>query len=225
MRAKQSRRKGVSTAERQAHWQNVYRSKGEREVSWFEETPALSLDLIRATGVGADAAIIDIGGGASRLVDALLAAGFKSVSVLDLSQQALAAAQARLGARGAAVNWIVADVTTWRPSQTYEVWHDRAALHFLTQAEDRAAYAACLRRAVRPGGHVIIGTFAPDGPERCSGLPVMRHDADTLAAMLGPAFTLVESRRHEHRTPTGAIQRFQFSRFERRALTSAPPAR
>jgi 2-polyprenyl-3-methyl-5-hydroxy-6-metoxy-1,4-benzoquinol methylase len=201
--------------DRQAHWQNVYQTKGEREVSWFQENPEISLDLIRATSVSADASIIDIGGGASRLVDALIDAEFGSITVLDLSEKALATSKARLGERGAAINWIVADVAMWQPSQTYDVWHDRAAFHFLTDTRDRAAYAERVRKSVRPGGHVIIGTFALDGPERCSGLAVARHDALSLGQMLGSSFTLVESRRHDHQTPGGGPQRFQFSRFQR----------
>ncbi len=205
----------MNTSARQAHWEKVYKTKGEREVSWFEENPAISMDLIRATNVGHDARIIDIGGGNSRLVDALLAEGFSAVAVLDLSEQALATACSRLGARGACVDWIIADVTTWRPNLHYDVWHDRAALHFLTDAAERAAYADRVRYAVRPGGHIIIGTFAPDGPEMCSGLSVVRHDATSLAEMLGPWFRLVETRRHDHRTPAGTVQHFQFSRFQR----------
>jgi len=205
----------MSNPERQAHWQNVYRTKGERDVSWFQENPTISLDLIRATGAAADAAIIDIGGGASRLADALISEGYDSITVLDLSEQALAASRNRLGARGARVCWIVADVTAWQAGQSYDVWHDRAAFHFLTEPKDRMAYAECVKKAVRPGGHVIIGTFAPDGPERCSGLPIIRHDATTLGEILGPAFKVIESRRHEHLTPGGTIQRFQFTRFQR----------
>jgi hypothetical protein len=205
----------VNKPNRQAHWDNVYQTKGERDVSWFQENPDISLDLIRATGVESDAAIIDVGGGASRLVDALSAEGFSSITVLDLSEQALATSRARLGPRGQQVGWIVADVTTWRPSRTYALWHDRAAFHFLTEPGERAAYAECLRAAVAPRGHIIIGTFAPDGPERCSGLPVMRHDAETIGQLLGPAFTLVEHRRHEHVTPGGSVQRFQFTRLQR----------
>ena len=205
----------MNNTSRQAHWENVYRAKGERDVSWFEQSPALSLDLIRATGVDSKAAIIDIGGGASRLVDALLADGFEDVSVLDLSGTALATSKARLGARGATVDWLLADVTRWEPPRAYDVWHDRAVFHFLTDAQERAAYAARAFKGVRAGGHVIIGTFAPDGPERCSGLPVVRHDAASIGAVLGSAFTLIESRRHDHRTPTGKIQRFQFSRYKK----------
>ena len=205
----------MSDLGRQAHWENVYTTKDEHAVSWFQERPDISLDLIRATGVDASAAIIDIGGGASRLVDALIDEGFDAVTVLDLSEKALATSKARLDAKGAHVQWLVADVMTWEPSQTYDVWHDRAALHFLTDPKDRAAYAERVLRAVRPGGHVIIGTFALDGPERCSGLPVIRHDAASLGKILGPSFELVESKRHDHHTPAGAIQRSQFSRFRR----------
>lgn len=205
----------MSEFDRQAHWQNVYQTKGEREVSWFQEAPDISLELIRATGTGTGASIIDIGGGASRLVDALDREGWFAITVLDLSEQALAASRARLGARAARVAWIVADITTWRPEQTYDVWHDRAAFHFLTAPEDRAAYAERVRQAVRPGGHVIIGTFALDGPERCSGLPVFRSDAATIQATLGDAFDLIESRDHDHHTPWNAIQRFQFARLRR----------
>ena len=208
----------MSTPARQAHWQNVYQTRGERDVSWFQESPAISLDLIRATGIGNDATIVDIGGGTSRLVDALIAEGFKSITVLDLSDKALATSRTRLGASSSDVGWVAADVTTWQPGQTYDLWHDRAAFHFLTEPGDQAAYADCVRKTVRPGGHVIIGTFAPDGPERCSGLPVVRHDAASLGAMLGASFKLAESRRHDHQTPAAAIQRFQFSRFVREAV-------
>jgi 2-polyprenyl-3-methyl-5-hydroxy-6-metoxy-1,4-benzoquinol methylase len=205
----------MSDLGRQAHWENVYATKDEHTVSWFQERPDISLDLIRATGVKTSASIIDIGGGASRLVDALIDEGFEAITVLDLSEKALTTSKARLGARGAHVQWVVADITTWEPPQSYDVWHDRAALHFLTDPKDRAAYAERVSRAVRPGGHVIIGTFALDGPERCSGLPIVRYDAASLGKILGPSFELIESKRHEHHTPAGAIQRFQFSRFRR----------
>jgi hypothetical protein len=210
-----SRGGAVSGPDLKAHWDSAYRTKGEHGVSWFEESPAISLDLIHAAGVDAEASIIDVGGGASRLVDALLDEGFKAVTVLDLSGEALERSKARLGARSARAQWVVADVTTWEPSQTYDVWHDRATFHFLVGEKDRAAYSERVLRAVRPSGHVIIGTFALDGPERCSGLPVMRHDAASLGRMLGPSFRLIESRDRTHQTPMGTMQRFQFSRFGR----------
>ena len=205
----------MDSVDRQAHWENVYGTKGENEVSWFQECPTISLDLIDATGVKPGASIIDIGAGASRLIDALLDKGFDAVSVLDVSDKALATAKARLGARASKVRWFVADVTKWEPAQTFDVWHDRAAFHFLTEPKDRAAYAERVSKAVGSDGHVIIGTFAPDGPERCSGLPIVRHDAISLGEMLGPSFELVESRRQDHHTPMGGTQRFQFSRFRR----------
>ena len=195
----------------QAHWDHIYETKAGNELSWFQEHPAISFDLIRATGVKPGAAIIDIGGGESRSVDALLDKGFHALAVLDLSKSALAAAKARLGSRSAKVTWITADVTTWEPSESYDLWHDRAAFHFLTEAAGRQAYADRVLRAVRPGGHVVIGTFAPDGPERCSGLTVQRHDAASIGAVLGERFALVQSRRHDHVTPAGRTQRFQFS--------------
>jgi SAM-dependent methyltransferase len=205
----------MSDVSRKAHWENVYTTKGEREVSWFQENPVPSLELIALAGLSAGASIIDIGGGASRLVDALVERKIGRITILDLSAAALDAAKERLGDRGAGVEWVVADVTTWEPLQTYDLWHDRAAFHFLTDASDRSAYVGYLKRAVRSGGHVILGTFAPDGPERCSGLPIMRYDAGILGTILGTDFELVDSRRHDHTTPWGAVQRFQFSTFRR----------
>jgi SAM-dependent methyltransferase len=207
--------KAVNDVNRQRHWENVYATKGESDVSWFQETPALSLELIRLVGAIQNSGIVDIGGGASRLADCLVSQRFEDVTVLDLSAAALASARSRMADNANQVTWIVADVTTWEPSRTYDVWHDRAAFHFLTDPKDQAAYVARLRRALRPGGHAIIGTFALDGPERCSGLVVSRHDAASLAAALGSGFELIDSRRHEHVTPWGTPQRFQFSTFRR----------
>lgn len=203
-------------SDRTTHWQNVYATKGEAEVSWFQDNPAISLAMIRAANSDREAAIIDIGGGASRLVDALLQDGYRNIAVLDLSANALDAARRRIGATASMVDWIVADATTWRPGKTYDVWHDRAAFHFLTDPRDRAAYVERLRSAVAPGGQVIIATFALDGPEKCSGLPVQRHDSASLAAELGPDFEVVETRSETHQTPWGSTQAFQFSRFKRR---------
>lgn len=205
----------MKTESRQSHWENVYTSKGESEVSWFQESPAPSLALIAETGAGPTSAIIDIGGGASRLVDRLIESGFQDVTVLDLSAAALNAAQGRLGERASRVHWLVADATNWAPERTYDIWHDRAAFHFLTEAGDRDAYVARLRQALKIGGHAIIATFALDGPEKCSGLPVMRYDAASLSQTLGPDFRLLSSEHSDHSTPWGSHQHFQFSVFQR----------
>src|SRR3954469_10748584 len=191
----------MNRTDRQAHWQSVYATKAEQEVSWFQENPAPSLDLIGATGIDRDAAIIDVGGGASRLVDRLFEKGFHRITIIDLSATALEEAKRRLGPRADGIDWIAADVTLWEPSRSYDLWHDRAAFHFLTEPADREAYVVRLKWAVRAGGHVIIATFAPDGPERCSGLPIVRYDPQALARTLGPGFELVESRPHDHVTP------------------------
>jgi len=211
----------MSDSTRQAHWEGVYTTKGEKEVSWYQDDPAPSLDLIALAGVSKPASIIDIGGGASRLVDHLLAQGFERLTVLDLSAAALESAKARLGEKAAKVRWEVADITKWNPPQAYDLWHDRAAFHFLTDEADQSAYVERVRKAVSPGGHVIIGTFALDGPERCSGLPIVRYDSAALSALLGPEFTLIDARRHDHTTPWGAVQRFQFSTFRRAGMARA----
>jgi SAM-dependent methyltransferase len=205
----------MNSASRNAHWENVYATKGEDEVSWFQENPAPSLELIDMARLPPEAAIVDVGGGASRLVDGLLACGYRTVTVLDISEAALGVTKARLGERANRVQWVATDVTIWKPLQTFDLWHDRAAFHFLTDEVARSAYVDRLKNALKAGGHVVIGTFAPDGPERCSGLPVVRQDASNLAAMLGASFELVDARRHEHITPWGSNQRFQFSTFRR----------
>jgi SAM-dependent methyltransferase len=215
----------MNDVSKKAHWENVYATKGERDVSWYQESPAPSLDLITLAGISSDASIIDIGGGASRLVDALVDKNFQRITVLDLSAAALDAARHRLGDKGLGdkglgdkakdVEWVVADVTTWEPSKTYDLWHDRAAFHFLTDPADQSAYVDRLKKALKRGGCAIIGTFALDGPERCSGLPIVRYDAVSLSAMLGTDFKVIDAQRHDHTTPWGAVQRFQFSLFRR----------
>ncbi len=201
--------------ERTSHWDNIYGTKADEQVSWFQERPEPSLTLLALAGAKPSSAIIDIGAGASHLVDALLADGFEDLSVLDISRTALERDRGRLGKAAAKVAWICADVTDWKPDRGYDVWHDRAAFHFLTDPADQAAYAANLAQVLKPGGHAIIGTFAPDGPEKCSGLPIVRHDAGSIGAVLGSEFQLVDSRRHEHRTPWDSVQHFQFSTFRR----------
>jgi ubiquinone/menaquinone biosynthesis C-methylase UbiE len=193
------------------HWEKVYTTKATDTVSWFQPHADLSLDLIKATGVSHDAAIIDVGGGASTLVDDLLANGYTDLSVLDLSAAALTAAQMRLGLQASKVQWIEADVTKVNlPDYRFDVWHDRAVFHFLTSAEDRAAYVQTVFRAVKPGGHVIVATFAEDGPDQCSGLPVVRYRADELHAEFGEAFALLSHRKEAHHTPSGTVQQFVY---------------
>lgn len=197
------------------HWGNVYATKEETAVSWFQTVPQVSLDLIVRAGLGLDAAIIDIGGGASRLVDHLLAAGYRNLTVLDITDNALEKSRQRLGVTAGQVQWIPSDITAWQPDRVYDIWHDRAVFHFLTDAGDRQLYRSALLKGTKPGSQVIIGTFALDGPEKCSGLPVRRYDAATLGLELGPAFTLMESIKSDHQTPSGNIQRFEFCRFAR----------
>ncbi len=199
--------------DRQAHWQQVYETKAADAVSWYQPVPQPSADLLKLAGAAPETGIVDIGGGASTLVDWLLDEGFRDLTVLDLSDAALAAARSRLGAAASRVAWIAADVTKWRPARLYDIWHDRAAFHFLTDPGDRAAYVDRLRKALRAGGHAIIGTFAPDGPQKCSGLNVERYDAEKLSAALGGGFRLVDSCRHDHVTPWGAVQHFHFGTF------------
>lgn len=206
----------MSTPDRQSHWQNVYLNKGEQEVSWTQPDPEPSLGLILKYAPSLTASIVDIGGGASRLVDALAGGGYQQLTVLDLSEAALEAAQQRLGAQAAKVQWIAADATKWQPARPFDLWHDRAAFHFLVDAGDRAAYLDRLKRGVKVGGHAIIATFALDGPEKCSGLPVQRYDPAALSQAIGEAFELIADQPHRHVTPWGAVQSFQFSVLRRR---------
>jgi ubiquinone/menaquinone biosynthesis C-methylase UbiE len=193
------------------HWEKVYATKATTEVSWFQQHAQLSLKLIREAGIPTSASIIDVGGGASTLVDDLLAVGYKTVTVLDLSGSALAAAKARLGTRAAQVHWIEANVVEAElPALAYDVWHDRAVFHFLTAARDRRAYVQAVLRAVKPGGLVIVATFAEDGPTQCSGLPVMRYGANELHAEFGEPFVLLGHERESHHTPAGGEQRFVY---------------
>ncbi|MCB1343209.1 MAG: class I SAM-dependent methyltransferase [Pseudooceanicola sp.] len=191
------------------HWDQVYTSRTETQLSWHQDAAQLSLELTLPLQ---PRSVIDIGGGLSRYADGLIAAGVGDVTVLDISQVALDAARVRLGD---AVEWIRADITKWQPSRTWELWHDRAVFHFLNADKDRAAYIAALKQALTPGTHALIATFAPDGPDSCSGLPVVRYSPASLAALLDPAFAPVTSRSHRHLTPWGTGQSFQYSLFRR----------
>jgi len=198
-----------------SHWDDVYSKKKEYDVSWFQESPSPSIELIDFVSAEQKSEIIDIGGGASRFVDHLVLQGYTTVTVLDLSSKALDSAKARLGNCSRLVEWIVADVTSWEPTNYYDVWHDRAAFHFLTESACQKAYAERLWRALRPGGYAIIGTFGLNGPTKCSSLPVVRHSSNSLGEIFGPDFRLVDSRGHDHVTPGGSIQQFQFSTFQK----------
>ena len=202
---------------RQLHWQTVYLTKPATSVSWYRPHLDVSLELLSASGMTVDSRIIDIGGGASTLVDDLLARGLKRVSVLDVSEKALEITRKRLGERSLDVTWYVGDVLEVElPPQSFDLWHDRAVLHFLTDPADAARYSTVAAAAVAAGGHAVIGGFAPEGPARCSGLPVARRSADDIAAVMGPAFTLVDRRTEQHRTPSGAVQSFVYALLRRR---------
>ncbi|NNM69649.1 MAG: class I SAM-dependent methyltransferase [Gallionella sp.] len=197
--------------DRKQHWEQVYNTKAPDSVSWFQEHADQSLRLIHNTGLGKEAAIIDVGGGASRLVDDLALEGYTDLTVLDLSAAALAVARQRLGKHADAVHWMEGDITRAElPKYRFDVWHDRAVFHFLTDPADRRAYVERVRHAVRPGGHVIVATFAEDGPEKCSGLPVMKYQPETLHAEFGDAFLLIEHEQETHHTPSGTIQQFVY---------------
>lgn len=194
-----------------AHWNRAYEGQDDAALSWYQAEPQPSLDLIVGDGPGREASILDIGGGASRLTDALLDAGYRDLSVLDISDAALSVTRQRLGDRASRVAFIAADITAWTSPRRWDVWHDRAVLHFLTSEADQAAYRRALMAATAAGSIAVIGSFAPDGPERCSGLPVQRWSAGTLARFLAPEFRLLVRRRHRHETPKGAAQSFEFA--------------
>lgn len=201
------------SVERATHWNDVYASKAEDQTSWFEALPAISLEMLDAAGMTRESCVLDVGGGDSHLVDALAARGLDCLAVLDVSGEALSRARTRLGQAAAVPTWIEADVTAPWSSKPMDIWHDRAVFHFLTTLEEREAYKAHLIATLKPGGAAVIATFAPDGPASCSGLPVQRYSPESLAAELGPALALVESRVHTHATPWGSTQSFQYSRF------------
>ncbi|MGQ0383698.1 MAG: class I SAM-dependent methyltransferase [Gammaproteobacteria bacterium] len=206
-------KRGGSIEERREHWDRVWRSKTPEQLSWFQPVPAVSLEMIAAAGIAKDAGVIDVGGGASMLVDRLLGLGHTNLAVLDIAAAAMRSSRQRLGAGAAAVAWHEADVTRFEPPRRYGLWHDRAVFHFLTGVAERRAYVATLGKALAPRGAVVIASFAPDGPPKCSGLPVMRHDEHSLAAELGDRFQLMEVQRETHRTPWQAEQQFVYCRF------------
>ena len=202
--------------DKKTYWEKIYREKSSSDVSWYQESPDLSLELIRRSGVRNDEAIVDVGGGASVLVDVLCEEGFRNLSVLDISGIALAGAQQRLGGLAETIEWFEADITEFDPPHAFTLWHDRAVFHFLTDESDRRKYVNVLKRALRPGGHLIIAAFAIGGPEQCSGLQVVQYDSSRLKAELGEEFELVEERDEVHITPANKEQRFTYFRFVRK---------
>jgi 2-polyprenyl-3-methyl-5-hydroxy-6-metoxy-1,4-benzoquinol methylase len=193
------------------HWDSVYRSKAPDAVSWYRPHLERSLALIERAAPDRSAAIIDVGGGESTLVDDLLASGYRNLSVLDISPTAIDVARARVGEPGRGVTWLAADVTAAAlPAQCYDVWHDRAVFHFLTAPDQRADYVRQVARSVKAGGHVIVATFGPQGPAKCSGLDVVRYDAGSLHGEFGARFRLIESATELHQTPLGTTQQFLY---------------
>ena len=190
------------------HWETVHERVGPRGGSWYQAEPRMSVALIEALGVAKDTPVIDVGGGSSRLVDELIQRGFSDVSVLDLSARALQHSRSRLGEAASKVQWLREDLLEWEPPGAYGLWHDRALFHFLVEPEQRERYVSVLRASLSPGGLLIMATFAPDGPERCSGLPVARYRPQDLVDALGEGFTCLGSWREDHPTPGGATQPF-----------------
>ena len=204
------------------HWENIYSTKAIHDVSWFQKHARCSLDLIGRTQISPDARIIDVGSGASILISELIARGYKNLTVLDISSAAIAAAQKQLGSTASGVHWIHCDVTKVKISNhSYDLWHDRAAFHFLTEENDRAAYIKSVSDAVKPGGHLILATFAEDGPLKCSGLQIVRYSPQDLRAQFDGAFSFVEHQYQEHATPFGTVQRFVYCHFQRRSASNA----
>jgi SAM-dependent methyltransferase len=192
------------------HWQRAY-ERGAENLSWTEAVPEASLALIEEASVPLDAAILDLGGGASRLAAELLQRGYKDVTVADISAEAMEGAKAELGSAGSSVTWVVGDARGHDFGQRFDLWHDRAVFHFMVAREDREGYLEVLARTLRPGGHLILATFGPEGPERCSGLPVIRYSPESIAQTLGPDFQPVSSQLRDHRTPSGRTQQFMYA--------------
>lgn len=202
-------------SDRKAHWENIYKDKSALEVSWYQSEPLLSLRLIHNAQLASDAAIIDVGGGASVLIDHLCDEGCSNVAVLDISANALACAKERLGDKAKNVEWFDEDVTSFNPPHPFSLWHDRAVFHFLTDSSDRHSYVEVLNRALISGGHLIIAAFAIGGPEKCSGLDIVQYDAEKLKAELGDGFELLEELTELHLTPSNAEQQFSYFHFVR----------
>lgn len=202
--------------DRKQHWEKIYSDNSPQQVSWFQEKPELSLQLMANSGFAKDASVIDVGGGCSMLVDHLLAGGYSHLSVLDISEQALQLSQQRLGDQATQVYWHATDITSFQPAITYDLWHDRAVFHFLTNESDRQRYLETLLKGTHEGSQIIIAAFAIDGPTQCSGLDIVQYDAEKLCQTLGEAFVLQEEQYEAHSTPSGMTQQFNYYRLKRR---------
>lgn len=208
---------GAEYMDQEEHWETVYQTKPTDGVSWYRPHLETSLHLIQSANIGLEAAIIDVGGGEATLVDDLLAQGRTQLSVLDISQAAIERAQQRLGEHAERVNWLRGDITQIQlPTQQYDIWHDRAVFHFLTTEAQRSAYISRLRHALKPRGHLIISTFGPQGPEKCSGLDIVRYDINTLQKAFGDDFQLLESGSETHQTPFATEQQFVYCHLQLR---------
>jgi SAM-dependent methyltransferase len=201
------------------HWETIYKNKQPDEVSWYEETPETSLEIINGFPLQKDAAIIDIGGGDSLLIDHLLDLGFTNITVLDISGNAIERAKIRLGSRSQLVHWIVSDILNFKTYQKFDLWHDRAAFHFLTDLHDQKRYLIKVRQFLKPGGYLVMSTFAKDGPEKCSGLPVQQYSEDTLSGLFSSYFDKIRCFAKEHLTPFTTVQKFIFCSFKKKGLT------
>ncbi len=208
---------GLAVTDERAHWESAYAERAPEEVSWYEPLPKLSLELIGATGLGHEASILDVGGGASSLAAALFSMGYTDLTVADISPAALAHARTALGSSAARITWVEADIRTHDFGRSYEIWHDRAVFHFMVDAADRNHYLDVLRKTLKPGGHLVLGTFGPQGPTECSGLPVERYGADDIQRILGEDFTLLSSSIVVHCTPSGGRQQFHYAHLLWRA--------
>ena len=202
--------------DRKAHWDKVYQDKNADAVSWYQESPERSLSWINDLALSKDAAIIDVGGGASRLVDCLLDAGYTNLSVLDISQLAIEVDRKRLASREKMVTWLTEDITSFKPAKIYQLWHDRAVFHFLTESSDRLRYVEALKSATEPGSCAIVATFAVDGPEKCSGLPIIQYDEAKIDNIFGDQFKIVDVKSENHLTPWQSEQCFNYFKMMRK---------
>lgn len=198
-----------------SHWETIYTEKQPNEVSWTQNIPSLSLQLIGKTNKTKSVQLIDVGGGESNLVDHLLTIGYENISVLDISQNALNRCKQRLGEKGKNIDWIVTDITKFHSSKKYDLWHDRAVFHFLTDPDSIAAYKKNLLNVLKDDGELIIGTFSNDGPKKCSGLEIKQYTEETLTKTFSPEFLPIEFQREDHHTPFGTVQNFVFGRFKK----------